>query len=84
MGIAQLMPATARELGVNDPFDPRQAVDGAARLLGRLLRENGGRFVPALAAYNAGTGTVRRYRGVPPYDETIHYVEKVLTLYYAQ
>ena len=83
MGLAQLMPGTAEELGVKDPFDPEQAVDAAARLLGRLLRENEGRFVPALAAYNAGRGAVRRYGGVPPYRETVQYIEKILSLYHA-
>jgi len=80
-GLAQLMPATARGLNVTDPFDPAQAVDGAARLLHELLARSGGRFVPALAAYNAGSGSVARYGGVPPYHETIAYVERILTLY---
>lgn len=83
MGLAQLMPQTARELGVSDPFDPAQSVDAAARLLARLVREHGGRFVPALAAYNAGRGAVQRYGGLPPYGETIRYVEKILSLYHA-
>lgn len=82
MGLAQLMPGTARDLGVQDPFDAEESVDAAARLLGRLLEENEGRFVPALAAYNAGPGSVRRYGGLPPYGETIRYVERVLSLYY--
>ena len=84
MGLAQLMPGTASDLGVADPYDPVEAVDAAARLLGRLLRENEGRFVPALAAYNAGPGAVSRYGGVPPYGETIRYVERVLTMYHAR
>ncbi len=83
MGLAQLMPGTARDLGVADPFDPAQAVDGSALLLARLLDESQGRLVPALAAYNAGQGAVRRYGGLPPYGETIRYIEKVLTLYHA-
>lgn len=83
-GLAQLMPVTASELGVEDPFDPAQSVEGAARLLSSLLQENGGRFVPALAAYNAGRGAVRRYGGLPPYGETIRYIEKVLTLYHSR
>lgn len=81
MGVAQLMPETARDLGVRNPFDPVQAVDGAARHLHDLLARSGGRFVPALAAYNAGEGTVRRYGGLPPYHETIAYIERILTLY---
>jgi hypothetical protein len=83
MGLAQLMPGTAKDLGVEDPFDPIQAVDAAARHLGRLLKENEGRFVPALAAYNAGRGAVGRYGGLPPYGETIRYIEKILSLYHA-
>ena len=81
MGVAQLMPATARDLGVSNPFDAAQSVDGAARLLRDLLAKSGGRFVSALAAYNAGPGAVKRYGGVPPYRETIEYVARVLSLY---
>jgi Flp pilus assembly protein TadG len=78
-GIAQLMPATARGLGVRDPFDPGQAIPAAARLLGAHLRAFGS--VPlALAAYNAGPGAVRRSGGVPPYRETQAFVARVLAL----
>jgi len=83
MGLAQLMPATADDLGVTDPFDPAQAVDAAARHLRALLELSGGEFVGALAAYNAGQGAVNRYGGLPPYDETIRYIEKVLKRYAA-
>jgi hypothetical protein len=75
-GLMQIMPATARGLGV-DPFDPAQAVDGAAR----LLAENQRRFGTvelALAAYNAGPGAVQRHGGVPPYTETRNYISRVL------
>ncbi len=75
-GLMQLMPATAAGLGV-DPFNPAQAVDGAAR----LLKSNLATFdsVPlALAAYNAGPGAVRRYGGIPPYAETQNYVRKIM------
>lgn len=81
MGLGQLMPGTAKDLGVSNPFDPAEAVDAAARHLSELLRRSGGRFVPALAAYNAGQGAVNRYGGVPPYRETIRYIEKILERY---
>jgi soluble lytic murein transglycosylase-like protein len=81
MGVAQLMPETAHDLGVKNPFDPVEAVDAAARLLHDLLERSGGRFVPALAAYNAGQGAVTRYGGLPPYHETYAYIERILTLY---
>jgi soluble lytic murein transglycosylase-like protein len=78
-GIAQLMPGTARGLGVADPFDPREAVPAAARLLAGHARAFGG-VTLALAAYNAGAGTVLRHGGVPPYPETRAYVARVLAL----
>jgi soluble lytic murein transglycosylase-like protein len=79
-GLMQLMPATAAELGVTDPFDPAQAVDGAARLLrGHLDRF--GSVELALAAYNAGGGAVSRHGGIPPYPETQAYVRRVLEHY---
>jgi hypothetical protein len=78
-GIAQFMPATARGMGLRDPFDPDQAIPAAARLLGGHLRAFGS--VPlALAAYNAGSGAVRRYGGVPPYRETQAYVARIMAL----
>ncbi len=76
-GLMQLMPATARGLGVTDSFDPAQAVDGAARLLKGLLGEFG-RTDLALAAYNAGPGAVHRYDGIPPYAETQNYVRSIM------
>ena len=75
-GLMQLMPATARGLGVN-PLDPAQAVDGAAKLLRGLIGEFG-TVDKALAAYNAGPGAVHRYNGIPPYAETRRYVPAVL------
>jgi hypothetical protein len=75
-GLMQLMPATARGLGVDDAFDPAQAVNGAAKLLSQHLREF--KSVPlALAAYNAGGGAVHKYDGIPPFAETQAYVPKV-------
>ena len=76
-GLMQLMPGTARGLGVRDSFDPAQAVDGAARLLRDHLKTFGSTKL-ALAAYNAGPGAVRRYDGVPPYAETQNYVRKIM------
>lgn len=78
-GLMQLMPATARGLGVN-PLDPAQAVDGAARLLSEHLQRYGGSTELALAAYNAGPGAVARHGGVPPYRETQNYIRRVVDL----
>jgi peptidoglycan DL-endopeptidase CwlO len=75
-GLMQLMPGTARDLGV-DAFNPASAVDGAARLMSKHLRSFGGRVDLALAAYNAGPGNVRKYGGVPPFEETQNYVRRV-------
>ncbi|MHB1776963.1 MAG: NlpC/P60 family protein [Acidimicrobiales bacterium] len=75
-GLMQLMPGTAAGLGVN-PFDPAQAIDGAAQLLSGYLRQYGS--VPlALAAYNAGPGAVAQYGGIPPYPETQQYVSSIM------
>ena len=80
-GLMQLMPPTAASLGVDDPFNPWQNIDGGTRHLARLVRTHRGDLSLALAAYNAGSEAVRRHRGIPPYSETRSYVRKVLEFY---
>jgi soluble lytic murein transglycosylase-like protein len=77
-GLTQLMPGTASSLGVADPLDPAESIEGGARYLGQLMDQFGGNTEDALAAYNAGPGAVERYGGTPPYAETQSYVGKVL------
>lgn len=77
-GLMQLMPATAEELGVTKPFDIDQNIDGGSRYLRKMLDSFGGDVKLALAAYNAGPGTVRKYAGNVPYQETLQYVNRVL------
>lgn len=76
-GLMQLMPATAAELGCDDPFDPEQNIRAGTLYLFRLLRAFGQKDL-ALAAYNAGPGNVREYKGIPPFKETMNYVAKIL------
>ena len=81
MGLMQLMPATARQYAVVDPFDPAQNLAaGLQHLRGLLDRFGKGRESLALAAYNAGEGAVSRYGGIPPYRETQNYVRRILSL----
>ena len=84
MGLMQLMPKTARELKVKNPFDPQQNVDAGVRHLKYLLENYNGDVNLTLAAYNAGEGAVRRSAGVPHYSETQDYVRKITHLYYGE
>ncbi len=80
MGLMQLMPATAAQFGVRNPFDPQQNVDGGARFLKQLLGMYSGDLSLALGAYNAGPARVQEAGGVPNIQETLDYVRKVLSL----
>jgi soluble lytic murein transglycosylase-like protein len=81
LGLMQLMPATANSLGVSDPLDPEQNINGGTKLLSQLLDLYNGNTSLALAAYNAGPGAVATYGGIPPYQETQTYVQRVLQLW---
>lgn len=76
-GMMQLIPGTARDMEVSDPFNPDQNIRGGSRYLRLMLDEFGGNLELALAAYNAGPGSVRRHGGVPPFKETQQYIERV-------
>lgn len=80
-GVMQLMPDVAREQGVRDPFVPSESIRGGARHLRQLLQRYRGDYTRAAAAYNAGAGAVAKHGGVPPYRETLAYVEKVARLH---
>jgi soluble lytic murein transglycosylase-like protein len=81
-GLMQLMPATGRRMGVQNPFDPRQNILGGTRYLRYLANLFGGDLVLTIAGYHAGEAAVTRYRGVPPYQTTQRYVPTVLRHYY--
>jgi soluble lytic murein transglycosylase-like protein len=80
-GLMQMMPATAKRFGLKDPFDPAANVEAGTKYLKFLLKRFNGDVSLALAGYNAGEGSVDKYKGVPPYSETQNYVKKISATY---
>ncbi|MBF0545818.1 MAG: lytic transglycosylase domain-containing protein [Candidatus Riflebacteria bacterium] len=78
LGLMQLMPETARDLGIKNPFNPEENIAGGTKYLLEMLKENSGDLRLALAGYNAGPNAVKEYEGIPPFPETQEYVRKIL------
>ncbi len=81
MGLMQLMPETARDYGVKNPYDPLQNMTGGGKYLKNMIGMFGGDLALGLAAYNAGEGAVARHKGIPPYKETKAFVRRVMDIY---
>jgi soluble lytic murein transglycosylase-like protein len=81
MGVMQLMPFTSKRMNVSDPFDPIENIEGGVKYIKELLATFDGNLANTIAAYNAGPAAVKKYGGIPPYQETRQYVRRVMDLY---